>query len=314
MAPHPTPPALPVTVIGGYLGAGKTTLLNRLLRVQDGRRIAVLVNDFGEINIDAALIENRDGRTIGLANGCVCCSIADDLGGALDRVAALSPAVEKVYIETSGVADPVRVSAYAQTWPGYGLAGILVLANVMRVRQQAGDKYIGATVTRQLRGADMIALSHIDLLPTASGAVDEVAQWLHTLAPHARIVPLTVDLPLDALTVEREAEDVLDVHADSSHNPSRDVQTMIFRRQSPLDLPRLKRLLDSLEPEVVRAKGFIVNVGAPTAVLLLQAAGGTWTLTPAPPSAEVPTQTTLVFQVAGGEAYVRHLRTALDRL
>ena len=71
---------IPVTVIGGYLGAGKTTMINRLLAGSHGRRLAVLVNDFGAVDIDSKLIAAHDGDTIALANGCVCCSIADALG------------------------------------------------------------------------------------------------------------------------------------------------------------------------------------------------------------------------------------------
>ncbi|WP_343231026.1 GTP-binding protein [Variovorax sp. WS11] len=70
---------LPLTVIGGFLGAGKTTLVNRWLREAEGKRIAVLVNDFGALNIDAALIVGASGDTIALTNGCVCCQIGDDL-------------------------------------------------------------------------------------------------------------------------------------------------------------------------------------------------------------------------------------------
>ena len=82
-------PRLPLTVIGGYLGAGKTTLLNRLLSEPHGQKIMVMVNDFGAINIDAALIERADGDTLSLTNGCVCCTMGNDLfmalGDALDR-------------------------------------------------------------------------------------------------------------------------------------------------------------------------------------------------------------------------------------
>ncbi len=311
------PADLPVTIIGGYLGAGKTTLLNRILRANDGHRIAVLVNDFGEVNIDASLIENRDGRTIGLANGCVCCSIADDLGGALDRVAALSPAVEHVYIETSGVADPARVSAYAQTWPGYRLAGVLVLANVTRVRQQAVDKYIGATVVRQLRGADRIALSHTDLLPQASSTAAEVAQWLRTIAPHARMIPLDTELSLHALVVEPEPgrADLYSLDADAHwHEHGGDVQAITFERREPIDLARLGHLLDALPPEVVRAKGFVYSADAPETTLLLQLAGGAWTLKPVSASVQAPAATTLVFQVVGGSAHVKRLRETLARV
>ena len=77
---------IPYTVIGGYLGAGKTTLLNNLLRNSQGLRLAVLVNDFGDINIDADLITSHDGETINLASGCICCSLADGFMLALNRV------------------------------------------------------------------------------------------------------------------------------------------------------------------------------------------------------------------------------------
>ena len=101
---------LPVTVVGGYLGAGKTTLLNRLLADTQGRRLAVLVNDFGAVNIDAGLIANRDGETISLVNGCVCCSIGDNLGMTLYDLAERPDGPEHIVIEASGVADPARIA------------------------------------------------------------------------------------------------------------------------------------------------------------------------------------------------------------
>ena len=77
--------AVPVTLIGGYLGAGKTTLVNHLLRNADGRRLAVLVNEFGELPIDADLIEARDGNLISISGGCICCSFGSDLLARADR-------------------------------------------------------------------------------------------------------------------------------------------------------------------------------------------------------------------------------------
>ena len=82
---------LPVTVIGGYLGAGKTTLVNHLLRQAGGRRLAVLVNDFGELPLDADLIEADDGEVLSLAGGCICCSFGNDLMAALMQLPARSP-------------------------------------------------------------------------------------------------------------------------------------------------------------------------------------------------------------------------------
>ena len=101
---------LPLTVIGGFLGAGKTTLLNRWLREANGQRLAVLVNDFGALNIDAELIAANTGETIALSNGCVCCQIGDDLSGALIRVLESADRFDAVVIEASGVSDPWRIA------------------------------------------------------------------------------------------------------------------------------------------------------------------------------------------------------------
>jgi len=109
--------AIPLTVIGGYLGSGKTTLLNALLRQPHGKRFALLVNDFGSINIDAGLIENQQGETINLANGCICCSLAAGFVVALNTVLNLQSRPDQVIIEASGVADPRKIANYGNT-PG----------------------------------------------------------------------------------------------------------------------------------------------------------------------------------------------------
>ena len=95
---------LPVTVVGGYLGSGKTTLINNLLNSADGHRYAVLVNDFGELSIDAQLIEKQDGNVISLSGGCICCSYGNDLTSALLELK--TDTIDQVVIEASGVALP----------------------------------------------------------------------------------------------------------------------------------------------------------------------------------------------------------------
>ena len=97
---------IPVSIVAGFLGSGKTTLLNHILNGEHGRRIGVLVNDFGEINIDTQLISRVEGDTISLTNGCVCCSIRDDLVTAVKQLLQLDPGPDMIVIETSGVSDP----------------------------------------------------------------------------------------------------------------------------------------------------------------------------------------------------------------
>jgi len=148
--------SLPLTIVGGYLGSGKTTLLNHMLRHADGLRLAVLVNEFGDLPIDADLIEAEDGNMISIAGGCVCCSFGDDLSKALSDLAALDPAPDHVLLETSGVALPGAIAASLLFAPGYIHDGTVVLANAETIQTQAGDTYVGDTVQRQLLDADLI--------------------------------------------------------------------------------------------------------------------------------------------------------------
>lgn len=179
---------VPITVLGGYLGAGKTTLVNRLLSGDHGRRLAVLVNDFGEVNIDVDLITSHDGETISLQNGCVCCSIADALGESLDRVLALDPAPDQIVIEASGVADPAKVAAYGYGWPGCRLDAVIVLADAETIQVRAKDQFVGELVTRQLRGANLVLVTKSDLV--SPEVLDSVLSWAHDVA-EVPVLPVT---------------------------------------------------------------------------------------------------------------------------
>lgn len=97
-----------LTVIGSYLGAGKTTVLNYLLHHNDGVRLALVVNDFGDINVDADLLGPTDGEIIALANGCICCTMADGLATVLSDLRDRADSIDHVIIEASGVSDPVK--------------------------------------------------------------------------------------------------------------------------------------------------------------------------------------------------------------
>lgn len=177
---------LPVTLIGGYLGSGKTTLVNHLLRAADGRRLAVLVNDFGDINIDADLIESRDGGVINLAGGCVCCSFGSDLMGTLLEVGRMTPAPDQVLIETSGVALPAAVARALRLAPGLTLDATLVMADAETLHERATDHYVGDTVLAQLRDADLIVINKVDLVDAQ--ALESLIDWLARTAPQASYV------------------------------------------------------------------------------------------------------------------------------
>lgn len=170
-----------LTVIGGFLGAGKTTLLNRLLADARGERYAVLVNDFGAVNVDAALVASASGDAIALTNGCVCCSIGDDLSAALLRVLQAQPPFDAIVVEASGVSDPWRIAQIASADPMLALGGVLVLADASVLREQMRDALLADTLERQLRAADLIVLNKIDL--ASAEELQALRDWLDALLP-----------------------------------------------------------------------------------------------------------------------------------
>ena len=147
---------IPLTVICGYLGSGKTTLINNILQ-STKKPIGVLVNDFGELNIDEQLILNQDDLTIALTNGCVCCNLNDDLGASLEFM--LDQDIDAVLLESSGVALPVKMSNYGSTWPGYNLNQTITVVEGRTIRDLLSDKFVSKTVEAQITQSDLIYLN-----------------------------------------------------------------------------------------------------------------------------------------------------------
>ena len=240
---------IPFTVIGGFLGAGKTTLVNTLLRQAAGLRLAVLVNDFGSIAIDAALIESSTGDTIALTNGCICCAIGDDFAAGIEAMLRRRPAPDHILVEASGVADPGSIAQIALLDPDLSLAGVLVLADAESLPGRLADPRLGDTLRRQLRAADLLVLTKTDLAPAAP-----VIAALRPLAPQAAILEGAA-LPL-AIALDHHAQPGLQASPrPSGHGMA--FATVTLRPSRPLATATLRPALDALPEGVLRAKGLL---------------------------------------------------------
>lgn len=153
------PLPLPVTVVTGFLGSGKTSLINRLLAGDHGLRLAVLVNDFGEIALDASLIESEGDGLLTLANGCMCCQIGGALYDTIDRIIRSADLFDHIVIETSGVADPNPIAQIAIAEPDLAFHQTVTLVDAVNADDVRRDLRLADTFERQLRGADLIAVT-----------------------------------------------------------------------------------------------------------------------------------------------------------
>ena len=284
-------PDIGVTVLGGYLGAGKTTLVNHLLR-NTTERLAVLVNDFGSINVDESLIEAADDDKISLANGCICCSLVDGFAAALQTVLDLADPPARLVIEASGVADPAQVAAYGHG-PGLRLDGVVVVVDAETIVARLADAYVGDTVSGQLRSADLIVLNKIDLvnepqLDRARRAVRGLSGDVVMLDADRAEVPVDVVLGPDLGRGRRAA-----ATGTTSTPPAAASARFVsrtFRAGGPVDRSLVEPWLAGLPATVVRAKGIarflddtdrlhvVQRVGArssirPAAVAPVEAAG-----------------------------------------
>jgi G3E family GTPase len=252
----------PVVIITGFLGSGKTTLLNHLLSSTRFGRVAALVNDFGAINIDAALVAPVADEVVQLTNGCVCCTINGNLLAAAERILELDPPVDLIVVETTGLADPLPVGLTFLQTELRSRTSLDAVITVVDCANFALDIFSSDAAMAQVVHGDMIILNKTDL--AHDGEVDSLRRRIAIMKPRARMLRAQYGrVPFEALLDPRDHGrrwDADDAGADEhrAHVLDDGFRAEAFRFTEPLSAERFQAWLDGGLPDgVFRAKGLV---------------------------------------------------------
>ena len=260
---------LPVTIITGFLGSGKTTLLNQILQNDLNQKVAVLVNEFGDINIDSKLLVSYDDDMVELSNGCICCTINEGLVEAVKRILARSEKVDRLIIETTGVADPLPIIL---TFVGSDFREFTHLDSVITLIDTetfTPEHFNSEVAYKQIAYGDILLLNKTDLanreqltaLETYIASIKKNPRIIQT--QHAKVpLPLILDVGLAQNSLP-EAEHHEHHHHHSHHLEADGFVSLSFESDRPFDVYKFQKFLNGGLPlEVFRAKGIVWFAGS----------------------------------------------------
>jgi G3E family GTPase len=281
---------LGVTVIGGFLGSGKTTLVRHLLAGSHGKRLGVLVNDFGDLSIDADLISEVNDDTIEFKNGCICCSMRGDLLIAARRLTQKVADFDGLVVEASGVGRPELI---ARTLQSDDFGSYFTVETLVSLVDCAGfeelDFEAGELALDQAAAADLVLLNKLDLVDDEKAL--RLSNTLQEAIPHARLIktveaniPLELLLGLDLQDAKDRAKKEASVKVRNwamKKGSAEDLfETSSWSSDALLDLQSFREALEQLPVSLYRLKGFITTKDRPQERFLVQMVGGRGSIEP----------------------------------
>lgn len=253
---------IPIMAIVGFLGSGKTTLLNHILKENQGLKIGVIVNDFGDINIDSMLVARQTDSKLELSNGCICCSIeGDSLDDAIGQLAHSGSTIDYIVIEASGLAEPkellrLLVNSKNQYARFDSLLAVVDASNILET-QEKHPAFI-----EQLSLADVILINKLDLVKKAT--VKEIEGYLSFINSNAHILKTEKGVIDTRLLLEPSKQSVHsaqlrlgDAAIDHSDHLHHEYQNVSFATTKEIDPAAFELFIKTLPKEIYRSKGFV---------------------------------------------------------
>lgn len=258
---------MPITIITGFLGSGKTTLLNQILQNKDNLKIAVLVNEFGDINIDEQLLISEESDMVELDNGCICCTINDSLIDAVYRVLEREEKVDYLVIETTGLADPLPIILTFLSRELKFLTRLDAVITVVDAAAFDAEHFESDAALSQIRYGDMVILNKIDL--AREEKITELKAFIEDIKPGFRIlesehgkVPLPLILDIGLTQADNYQAEISEFRRDKSafnnHLDNDGFNFVSFQSDRPFKTEKFEYFLtEQLSNNIFRAKGIL---------------------------------------------------------
>lgn len=265
---------VPITLVTGFLGSGKSTFINQVVEQFPERNFGLIVNEFGDVQLESSIVQAADERIIELSNGCMCCVIRGDLLSTVDTLLRRQPEIDHIILEASGLSDPVPI---ANTFLNADLNGtirfdaIVCLFDVEHYERNFKDYSVSHV---QLEYADFIVLTKTDAVE--SGRIEAARAFLEGIDTQARVFTIQEALDPDVVidTFSGDHADIRDLevvdhgheHEDDHghehghegyHHAHEEVETLFFRTDTPLYAAHFGYVFQNMPEGIVRAKGFL---------------------------------------------------------